>query len=187
MKEHINLFQPEVLEGRAQVSSSRRRRWIGTSISFLILLLVAFYIDEEKKQISLKREVDAILQRRQELQQQIATLTSVNEGVGGKSGLESLLKESVVWSLILAEVSRIVPEGIWITQFENNAAEGVRFDGFTLSYQKVTDLISSLETSPLFQDVLLDFSRQNPSERRIDFSVHAKLKKTIHERRLEKG
>ncbi|MBI3804795.1 MAG: PilN domain-containing protein [Nitrospirae bacterium] len=157
--------------------------------------MIAFYVDDEKKQISLKREVDAILQQREQLQQKISSLTSsltpidniLEETTLKKSrGLESLLKENIVWSRVLVEVSRIVPEGVWVTQFENNAAEGVRVDGFTLSYQKVTDLISSMEGSPLFQDVLLDFSRQNPAERRVDFSIHAKFRNITYGKHLEK-
>ncbi len=178
MKEHINLFQPELLEGAAKAKPLRKKQWIGASVGMLFLLLVVFYVQDEKKQILLKREVDAILQQRQQLEQQMAALTQVTlPGEEAQRFLteEAILKERVAWSRVLVEVSRVVPEGVWITGLENDATQGVRFDGFAASYQKVTDLMASLEVSPLFQDVLLDFSRQNP-ERRVDFSIHTRLK-----------
>lgn len=176
MKEHINLFQPNLLEGAAKASAPRKKQWVGASVGMFLVLLVVFYIQDEKKQILLKREVDAILQQRQQLEQQMAALAP---GIlpGGERSVteEAILKERIAWSKVLVEVSRVVPEGVWITGLENNIAQGVRFDGFALSYQKVTDLMSLLEASSLFQDVLLDFSRQNP-ERRVDFSIHTRLK-----------
>jgi Tfp pilus assembly protein PilN len=178
MKEHINLFQPDLLEGTAKAKSPRKKQWIGASFGALFVLLVVFYIQDEKKQILLKREVDTILQQRQQLQQQMAALASA--ALPGEEAQRfltegALLKERVAWSGVLVEVSKVVPEGVWITGLENNATQGVRFDGFAVSYQKVTDLMSALEASPMFQDVLLDFSRQNP-ERRVDFSIHTRLK-----------
>jgi|GEM_PF-3145435 len=193
MKEHINLFQPELLEGTIQAKAPRKKLMLVVSAAVVLLFLTIFYIQDEKKQILLKREVDAIIQQRQQLQQQMDTLTSAGLLAGGKSGetgrpltAEEILKERIAWSKVLVEVSRVVPEGVWITAFENNATKGVRLDGFALSYQKVTDLISSLEASPLFQDVLLDFSRQNTNERRIDFSVHSRLKQRGPENQSEK-
>lgn len=183
MKEHINLFQPDLLDGTAKAKRPRKKEWIVASVGVFFLLVVLFYVRDEKKQILLKREVDAIMQQRQELKQQMAALASATlAGEEAQRFLteEAILKERVAWSSVLVEVSRVVPEGVWITGFENNAAQGVRFDGFAASYQKVTDLMASLETSPLFQDVLLDFSRQNP-ERRVDFSIHTRLKQSRSE------
>jgi len=188
MKKHINLFQPDLLDGAAKGRAPRKNQWIGASLGLFFVLLVLFYVQDEKKQILLKREVDAILQQREQLQQQMAALAATTlPGETGQRFLteEALLKERVVWSRVLVEVSRVVPEGVWMTGFENSAEQGVRFDGFATSYQKVTDLMSSLETSPLFQDVLLDFSRQNP-EKKVDFSIHARLKKLDPEIQLEK-
>lgn len=187
MKEHINLFQPDLLEGAAKARTPRKRQWAVASVGIFLILFILFYIQEEKKQILLKREVDAILQQRQQLEQQMAALAPGTLPRGERSSLteEMILKERIAWSRVLVEVSRVVPEGVWITGFENNAGEGVRFDGFAVSYQKVTDLMASLETSRMFQDVLLDFSRQN-TERKVDFSINTRLKKVDPEIQLGK-
>jgi hypothetical protein len=55
----------------------------------------------------------------------------------------------------------------------------VLFGGFAASHQKVTELVASLESSRYFQDVLLEFSRQNPDEKRVDFSIHSRLRKEV--------
>ncbi|TAK07769.1 MAG: hypothetical protein EPO39_05860 [Candidatus Manganitrophaceae bacterium] len=190
MKEHINLFQPDLLEGTLKAKTPKKKQLLGTSaVVFLLLFIVVFYIQDGKKQILLKREVDAILQQRQQLEQQMASLgvlSGEKNGAGRLLTVEAILKERIAWSRVLVEVSRVVPEGVWITALENSAEKGVRLDGFALSYPKVTDLMSSLEVSPLFQDVLLDFSRQNSGERRVDFSIHTRLKQAGPENRLGK-
>lgn len=190
MKEHINLFQPDLLEGTVKPRTPRKKQLLGLSMIAVLLFVVMFYIQDEKKQILLKREVDSILQQREQLQQQMASLGVLPEEKSGGAGhpptVEEILKERIAWSRVLVEVSRVVPEGVWITAFENSAEKGVRLDGFALSYPKVTDLMSSLEASPLFKDVLLDFSRQNSGERRVDFSVHTRLKQAGPEDRSGK-
>lgn len=178
VKEHINLFQPELLEGTAEAKTPRRQRWVGALVGVFFVFLLVFYVQDEKKQSLLKREVDAILQQREQLQQQMAalsTMTLSGEKIHSFLTEEALMKERVAWSRVLIEVSRVVPEGVWITGLENNVGEAVRFDGFAVSYQKVTELMSLLEASSMFQDVFLDFSRQNP-ERKVDFSIHTRLK-----------
>lgn len=185
MKEHINLFQPDLLEGTVKAKSPRKKQWIGASFGAFFVLLVLFYVQDEKKQILLKREVDAILQQRQQLQQQMAALVPTTPTEVRAQPAGALLKDRVAWSRVLVEVSRLVPEGVWITGLENNVAQGVRFDGFAVSYQKVTEMISSLEASALFQDVMFDFSRQN-TERRVDFSIHTRLKPSASEMQLSK-
>lgn len=181
MKEHINLFQPDVLEGKGPRGDSRKR-WRSILLLALTLALVGFYAQDARKQILLKREVETMLQRRDQLRQQLAAFTTASFSFDKNqptldSGIESVLKERVLWSRVLQEVSLVAPEGVWMTQLETDAAQGVRFEGFAMSYQKVTDLISALESSRVFQDVLLDFSRQNQSERKVDFSIHAHLRK----------
>lgn len=180
MKEHINLFQPDILEGKP-AGGPPRGRWLAIFFLALLLTLVGFYAQGVRERGALAKEVEAMIRQRDQLHRQLAALASdsfsMNKNVIADSGLQSILKERIPWSRVLREVSLVAPDGVWMTQFETDPTQGVRFEGFAMSYQKVTDLISALESSKIFQDVLLDFSRQNQSERRIDFSIHAHVRK----------
>ncbi len=190
MKEQINLFQPLLLEGSVQTGAPRRKGATAVLIGSILLLSGGLYFQNEKRLILLKGEVDGILRQREALQQQVAALTSSGATKEPPPPEEKpsltprmILKERIVWSKVLMEVSRIVPEGAWMTTFDHNTTGGIRFDGFAVSQQKVTDLIASLEQSPLFQDVTLDFSRQNSTEgateNMIDFSIQTRLRETV--------
>jgi Tfp pilus assembly protein PilN len=185
MKEHINLFQPDILEGRVRGEVSAQKLLFPVSLFLLIFLFAGFHIQDGKKQIMLQKEVENIIQQRDQLRQQIESLT----GVPVSEGLQSVgilddpeLREKIVWSRLLQQVSLVVPEGVWITQFENATGQTVQFSGFGSSHQKVTELIASLEASRYFQDVLLEFSRQNAGEKKVDFSIHTRLRKEAFER-----
>lgn len=183
MKDHINLFQPDLLEGRGRGEGSSQK-WLLALFLLPILVFSGFYLQDARKRTALKKEVEAMIQQRDQLHQKLAsfitTSLSADHGKGNvpqNPDIESILKERVLWSRVLQEVSLIAPEGVWMTQFETDTTQGVRFEGFAVSYRKVTDFIAALESSPVFQDVLLDFSRQNQGERKVDFSIHAHLRK----------
>jgi Tfp pilus assembly protein PilN len=194
MKEHINLFQPDILDGKVGGRPSIQKVLLPVLLLLLIFLFAGFHIQDGKKQIMLQKEVENILQQRDQLRQQMDRLVGSSSSIPEKGNLQGVgilndpaLKEKVVWSRLLQEVSLVVPEGIWMTQFENPTGQTVQFSGFASSHQKVTDFIASLEASRYFQDVLLEFSRQNPAEKRVDFSVHAHLRKEAFEHPKEKG
>lgn len=191
MKEHINLFQPDILEGRVGGGGSKQKLFFPLSIFLLISLFAGFHIQDGKKQIGLQKEVEHILQQRDQLRRQMEALMSGSAAAAGSkpSGIldDPELKERIVWSRLLQQVSLVVPEGVWMTQLENTPGQTVQLSGFASSHQKVTEMIAALEGSKYFQDVLLEFSRQNPSEKRVDFSIHTRLKQEAFEHPPEKG
>lgn len=190
MKEHINLFQPNILEGRTGGRGSSQKILFPLSLFVLISLFAGFHIQGGKKQIGLQKEVEHILQQRDQLQQQMAALMTGSAAVSpAPSGIldDPELKERVVWSRLLQQVSLVVPEGVWMTQLENTPGQAVQLSGFASSHLKVTEMIAALEGSKYFQDVLLEFSRQNPSEKRVDFSIRTRLRKEAFEHAPEKG
>jgi len=191
MKEHINLFQPDILEGKVGGRGSAQKVFLPLLIFLLISLFAGFHIQDGKKQIGLQKEVESMMQQRDQLRRQMeALMTGSVAAAGSKPGGildDPELKEKVVWSRLLQQVSLVVPEGVWITQLESPPGQTVQFSGFASSHQKVTEMIASLEGSKYFQDVLLEFSRQNPTEKRVDFSIHTRLRKEAFEHAPEKG
>ena len=191
LKEHINLLQLDILDEKAPGGTSTQKFLLPVSLLLLIFLFAGFHIQDGKKQIMLQKEVEHILQQRDQLRLQMETLMtgSTAQGVLKVMGVldEPELKEKIIWSRLLQEVSLVVPEGIWMTGFENGTGQAIQFSGFASSHQNVTHLIASLEASRYFQDVLLEFSRQNPTEKRVDFSIHTRLRKEAFEHPEEKG
>lgn len=185
MKEHINLLQLDILDGGVMKGgASIQRLLLPVSLFLLIFLLAGFHIQDERKQIMLQKEVEHILKQRDQLLLQMETLMAGSAAEGGNLQANGILddldlKERILWSRLLQEVSLVVPEGIWMTEFQNASSQMVQFGGFAASHQKVTELVASLESSRYFQDVLLEFSRQNPDEKRVDFSIHSRLRKEV--------
>lgn len=182
-KAHINLFQPELFEGRPRKRGSIQKRLFPFLAGILLFLFAGFYIQEGKKEILLRKEIEQIQRQRDQLRQQMETLAAASspldrmKTLGDPMSADPGLTERVPWSRLLQEVSWVVPEEVWITELEKEMEQGIRFSGFALSSQKVTHLMASLEKSSYFQDVLLEYTRQSPGDRKVDFSIHARLKR----------
>lgn len=193
VKDQINLLQPDLSIGRNGPLASVQKFLLPVFLSVVVVLFGGLYLQESRKKILLKNEVESIMIQRDQLRAQIAALGASLGGeetpeINPPSSLKDLnVEKKIVWSRILLEVSLVVPEGVWMTRFESDAGDGVRFEGFAASYKNLTDLISSLEGSAYFQDVFLEYSRQRPAETKIDFSVFTHFKKPAFESSKEKG
>ena len=76
--------------------------------------------------------------------------------------LAALLRERRSWSDLLIRISRLVPEGLWLTHLESSAPGddasavlSLRFQGKALSLERVSDLLGALERTPDFAEVEL--------------------------------
>lgn len=184
MDGHINLLQPDLLEVKVRGRVSAKKGLLFIFILVMVVVLVGFYFQDQKRAAVLLAEVETIRQQRDQLRRQIEAVSAVSQSTVRASsprsdsvGTDLILKERISWSHILREVSLIIPKGVWVTELENAAGEGVRIAGFAQSHKKVTEMMSSMETSRYFQDVLLEFSRRNPGQGRFDFSIHSGVRR----------
>ncbi|MFQ5779955.1 MAG: PilN domain-containing protein [Nitrospiria bacterium] len=181
MDNHINLLQRDLLEEKAGRETASRNLFLPILLLIIVSMVVGAYIQDGKQEAALRNVVETVRRQRDQLRRQIEAVSTASkspaEKPDGRSGF--ILEERVVWSHILREVSLVVPKETWITELENAAGEGVRILGFARSHQKVTDLMASLESSDYFQDVLLEFSRRNPSRGKIDFSIHTRIRREV--------
>lgn len=184
MDGHINLLQPDRLEVGKKVSTQKGLLFV--FIVLIVLISGGLYSQDQKKGAKLFAEVETIRKQRDELLRQVEAISSVAPSTveGASSPLDSvsidaILKERTPWSHILREFSFIVPKGIWITEMKNVAGEGLRIIGFSKSHKKVTEMMASMETSRFFEDVSLEFSRQNTGQDRFDFSIHSGIRRGL--------
>ncbi len=96
------------------------------------------------------------------------------------SQLDGFLGDRVLWSRVMAQVTFLVPDGVWLTSISSSGSGGKRvlvFKGSALSNQWVARFLFFLENHPEFTAVRLEFSRQaGPAEREIyNFEVSADL------------
>lgn len=183
IKGQINLFQPDILEGNVVAASLFRRLLPPASVLLFLSVLVGFYVKDEKALSSLREEIDKIEKERDEILAKIedyrkggaATQTAPQVKAIDQKLRELIEKEKVAWSYVLQEVSLVVPEGAWLTRFETDPNEGIRFEGFASSYSKMGDLISLLESSKVFDNVLLDYSRVHTERKYVEFGIQVRL------------
>ncbi len=193
MDRHINLLQPDLLENQSGVGVFAKKGLFPAAITVIVLVFVGFYIQDQKRGAQLFTEVESIRRQRDELLHQIekvpAVTKSVVKGVSSRLDpvrIDMILEERIPWSHILREFSLVIPKGTWITELENASGEGVRILGFAPSHKKVTEMMSFMETSRFFQDVTLEFSKQNLREGRFDFAIHSGVSRE-HSQSLEDG
>jgi len=94
-------------------------------------------VEREIKQLSI--EVGAV----KEMQQRIKALEAKTEILRGIRGPTSALD-------ILRELTQVIPETAWVTDL-SLSDKGIRLNGFA---QSASELISLLESSPIFEDVV---------------------------------
>ncbi len=95
--------------------------------------------------------------------------------------LNGLVRDRIQWSKIMAQVTYIVPEGVWLNSL-SSSGEGshrkIKFRGAALSNKWVARFLFYLENHPDFSDVRLEYSRQiKIGERELySFEVDSTLK-----------
>jgi type IV pilus assembly protein PilN len=85
---------------------------------------------------SVLEQVKQFEERRAQLQQRVALIEELRDGQGGPVHL-------------LDEVSRAVPDRLWLTEMKQDA-DGLRIDGRTTSLTALSDFVGNLEASGYF-------------------------------------
>lgn len=84
---------------------------------------------------------------------------------------EGILSDRILWSELLEEVSRLIPENAWLTRLENFGME-VRLSGLARSRQDVSRFLSALSRSKLFWETKLLFvQREGGKKRQVSFAL----------------
>ena len=108
---------------------------------------------------SAEREVAAARAEAEQYKKTIALIDDMvrkEQELNRRQGLvESLDRDRFKTVRVMDEVARRVPRYMWLTSLKNVSPERVAIDGYAFSNLVVSDLMSSLEKSEMFQGVEL--------------------------------
>jgi Tfp pilus assembly protein PilN len=186
----INLLKPESKDLREPVAGPgvveeavKKGPNVGSLIFLaLIIGLAAVFFFQKKAMDREQALLDTAKREKAELQYVEAKLEEqrkARESLNQKITLiESLNAQRDLAPRLLDEMSRRLPEWVWLTEVSYDA-KGIQIKGRALSNNLIADYISNLEASPQIMSVNLLSSQQRTaqSDQYLEFSLRATVEK----------
>lgn len=110
--------------------------------------------------------------------QMIQELTQKREELTRRLNVIASLDKNRLWRVKLVdELSRCVPDHLWLTNYEEIGPDQVKMEGVTFSNLLVADFMSRLEASPLYGDIDLIVAEKGQIDQRnvVKFTITAKM------------
>lgn len=178
----INLLPREERQVRRNIVLPK----IGTVMPVLVLLMVAmlfigFSVIQTLQVGRLRADIARAAEEAEKLRPQIETiqeLTQKREELQRRLNVIANLDKNRLWRVkLIDEMSRCVPEHLWITTYEETAPDKVKVEGVTFSNLLVADFMSRLEASPLYGSVDLVVAEKGTIDQRnvVKFTVTASM------------
>lgn len=142
-----------------------KRNLVGAGISLVIFVFAAINLNIYFKLQEKREALRTMASLNADLNQKIQSLshTSVQNLNDRDAAIRHALDEKIYWADAFKELSMIVPNDVWLTDFETAMLDGKRvmsITGQSASNKKMTDFFSSLERSFFFRDVQIRFSEK---------------------------
>ncbi|HEX9774943.1 MAG TPA: PilN domain-containing protein [Actinomycetota bacterium] len=171
----INLLPPEIAERR---KARQRVASLGVGVLVLIGLLGMVYVSQEIRLRGQQNALDRQLDDNAGLQARLDQLTQFDElqrELDRKERLlESLTENEVRWSVVLADVSLVIPDTVWLTDFsgqvnltpdENDNPLGtISVNGTTFTHPDVARWLVRIGTVDGFANPYLSLSQKVEEE-----------------------
>lgn len=174
MRDHINLLIGEAEKGEGL--DYKRTAIIIILFAPMIILLLAYGF-EKRESLLLKKELVDLTAKRDALRIEIANLTGeINADTSRKETIKleeekrldlikKLVKERIIWSEVLRELSLTIPEDVWLTDLESRDSKRpdkkeIRMVGFAKSHLDITKFITLLEGSSYLSDISLVYAQK---------------------------
>jgi type IV pilus assembly protein PilN len=144
-------------------------------------LLVAFSIIQAMQVARLKADIAHAREEAEKLRPQIQTiqeLTQKREELTRRLNVIASLDKNRLWRVKLVdELSRCVPDHLWLSNYEEIGPDQVKIEGVTFSNLLVADFMSRLEASPLYGDIDLVVAEKGQIDQRnvVKFTITAKM------------
>lgn len=178
----INLLPRDERQVRRSIALPK----IGALMPVLALLLVAalftaFSVVQAMQVSRLKSDIARAEQEAEKLRPQIQTiqdLTQKREELTRRLNVISNLDKTRLWRVKLVdELSKCVPDHLWLTTYEEIGPDKVSIEGVTFSNLLVADFMSRLEASPLYGNVDLVVAEKGTIDQRnvVKFKITASM------------
>lgn len=178
----INLLPREDRQVRRSIQLPK----VGALMPVLALLLVAalftgFSVVQAMQVSRLKADIDRAEREAERLRPQIQTiqeLTSKREELTKRLNVITELDKTRLWRVRLVdELSKCVPDHLWLTSYEETGPNQVQVEGVTFSNLLVADFMSRMEASPLYGTVDLVVAEKGTIDQRnvVKFKITASM------------
>jgi Tfp pilus assembly protein PilN len=149
----INLLPPEVAEERIR---RRRAGLLVVAGIVYVLLLVAGVFYWNTRVSAARADVDAQQETNAGLQQEVASLADAGALQTEFQARAALVQEALIndidWGIFLNDLSRLLPERVWVESFNGSVAEGesigvvgqVSFSGVGFDFPDVSEWLRTL-------------------------------------------
>lgn len=193
MIERINLLPSQ---RRPRAASGPETGWfllaLGLAVALLALLGGREIVQSgslEKRRREIVEERDRLTAEQQTAAAAVGRIQSLSAETAALQArldvLAALQQGRRSWSELLVSISRLTPEGLWLTGIETVVPDGgvqpplaLRFQGKALSHQRISELLGTLERDSDFQDVaLISTAKGTYLDREVvDFTLSCRLR-----------
>lgn len=178
MKETLNLLPIDIKAGVPKKKGKFYYLFLGLAVYIVVMISLWFFkIIEIKK---LDAEISKLDKQKIELQQKILPLSAPAPAVlSVDKEILNAMGRAPKWSLIISEISVVVPEDVRLSSIESKEDKGIKqmnIKGFSATQLGVANLISALEASQYFYDVEIVFAQKG--EKDISFELKTRLRWT---------
>jgi len=171
MEISLNLLPPSLLLPR---EAQAKRRRLALVIAGVILPILLVYLALNVR-ISILRadiaQIDRLLTPLRPVTVQVHQLESDLEALHRREDTLSKLTHGVPhWSVILVQLSRVVPPNVWFTNLSLDSSDRLAIRGRALSQVAVSTLATRLADARLLTNVTLKFIREETRSPRRTFT-----------------
>lgn len=126
--------------------------------AIVVIILFSNYTSKLTRRAALKKEITAVERELAQLQtviDQIARLKAQRDAVNSKkTALEGLNKTRLLYPILMEDLAKILPGGMWLLNLNTktgDAVTGLSFSATAYDNYIIADLLQSLEDSKIFQ------------------------------------
>ena len=178
----INLLPRDERQARKSIAMPKLGALMPVfALLLVVALFVAFALIQTMQVGRLNADIARAKAEAEKLRPQIEAikeLTQKREELTRRLDVIAGLDKNRLWRVKLVdELSRCVPEHLWLNNYEETAADQVKIEGVTFSNLLVADLMSRLEASPLYGNVDLVVAEKGQIDQRNvgKFTITAKM------------
>jgi hypothetical protein len=132
---------------------------IGVAVYAVVLAGVWFLSTFELTRLN--STIEDLSSRKLQMQQYMA-VTAGPGGVpaGADPAIMRMMRTTPPWDAVLAELSLVMPGGVWLELLESSDAKNIRLKGYAKSQSGIVKLIEGLERSRYFGSVEIVFAQK---------------------------
>lgn len=165
---------------------------VGLAVTLVTVLGAREFLQRstlEKRRTEIISDRDRLTVEQQTAAAALGRLTSLTDEKAALQArldaLAALQQGRRSWSELLVRISRLTPEGLWLTAVESNAQGGgvqtpvvLNFQGKAFSHERISELLGALERDQEFQDVVLISTTKGTYLNRevVDFNLSCQVK-----------